>query len=58
MKELLDELNERDISHRQFLANIIDLSKKKRRKASITDNRALDNYADQIIKMARRELEK
>ena len=58
MKEVLEDLNNRDIEFRKNLSMIIESAKRAKLQAKLMKNRPLDYFANEIIAMAERELEK
>lgn len=58
MKEVLEDLNNRDIEFRKNLSMIIESAKRAKLQAKLMKNRPLDYFANEIITMAERELEK
>ena len=58
MKEVLEDLNDRDINFRKNLSMIIEASKRAKLQAKLMKNRPLDYFANEIITIAERELEK
>lgn len=56
MKEVLEDLNNRDIEFRKNLSMIIESAKRAKLQAKLMKNRPLDYFANEIITMAEKEL--
>lgn len=58
MKQVLRDLDKENQSFRTNLTMLISLAKKNELRAELTGNEALGTFANEVIRMARRELEK